>query len=150
MNDRLKQYGKNVIEVTAREERLETKVRIHDELAAVLLATRHYLAENDVGRSGGAYPRTVAAGHFRSARQRRGSPAHERHLPANAAKTLGIVLRVEGSSRRRRNAARCCSPPSRGDEQRGSTRRSENADGRFSEGPGGIAAEITNDARRRG
>lgn len=146
MNDRLKQYGKNVIEVTAREERLETKVRIHDELGRVLLATRHYLAEND-GEEAAApilelWQRDISA--LRGSAEAR--PRTNVTFLANAAKTLGIVLRVEGEFPTQKDAAALLLAAV--SEAMNNAVRHAGAKTlmvAFSEGPGGIAAEITND-----
>lgn len=50
MGRRLRHYGENIIEVKAREERLATKMRLHDNLGYSLLATQHFLGQhkNDV------------------------------------------------------------------------------------------------------
>lgn len=47
VNLRLKRYAENVEELTRAKERLETKVRIHNELGQVLLATRHCLLKEE-------------------------------------------------------------------------------------------------------
>lgn len=46
MGRRLRRYSEDVIEVKAREERLATKMRLHDELGYSLLATQHLLGHN--------------------------------------------------------------------------------------------------------
>lgn len=45
MNSRLRKHGENVDEVTRSKERLETKVRIHNEFGRSLIATHHALQE---------------------------------------------------------------------------------------------------------
>ncbi len=47
MNNRLKKYSKDAIEIKAQEERFATKMRIHDDLGYVLLATRQYIKNLD-------------------------------------------------------------------------------------------------------
>ena len=46
MNSRLKKYGETVDETTRSKERLETKIRIHNDLGQALLATRHSIKAN--------------------------------------------------------------------------------------------------------
>lgn len=43
MNERLRKYGETVEEMTRTQERLATKVRIHDEIGQDLMATRYFL-----------------------------------------------------------------------------------------------------------
>ena len=47
MSDRLRKYGENVDEYTRTKERLETKVRIHNEIGQALLTTRRTLNSDD-------------------------------------------------------------------------------------------------------
>lgn len=47
MSDRLRKYGENVDEYTRTKERLETKVRIHNEIGQALLTTRRTLNGDD-------------------------------------------------------------------------------------------------------
>lgn len=47
MNARLRKYGASVDELTRSRERLETKARIHDQLGQALLATRHFLCQEE-------------------------------------------------------------------------------------------------------
>jgi hypothetical protein len=47
MSERLRKYGENVDEYTRTKERLETKVRIHNEIGQALLTTRRALDSND-------------------------------------------------------------------------------------------------------
>jgi hypothetical protein len=47
MSDRLRKYGENVDEYTRTKERLETKVRIHNEMGQALLTTRRTLNSDD-------------------------------------------------------------------------------------------------------
>ena len=47
MSERLRKYGDNVDEYTRTKERLETKVRIHNEIGQALLTTRRALDSND-------------------------------------------------------------------------------------------------------
>ena len=47
MSERLRKYGENVDEYTRTKERLETKVRIHNEIGQALLTTRRVLDSND-------------------------------------------------------------------------------------------------------
>jgi len=96
MNDRLKQYGKDLIEVTAREERLDTKVRIHDELGRALLATRRCLGENEGDEAAAPilelWRRDISA--LRGSAEAK--PRTTMTVLADAARTLGVSLRVEG------------------------------------------------------
>jgi hypothetical protein len=46
MSDRLRKYGENVDEYTRTKERLETKVRIHNEIGQALLTTRRTLSND--------------------------------------------------------------------------------------------------------
>lgn len=47
MNARLRKYGESVDALTRARERLETKARIHDQLGQALLATRHFLCQEE-------------------------------------------------------------------------------------------------------
>ena len=46
MNKRFKSYAKNINNLVAQEERLNTKIRIHDELGQVLLRTKYYITKD--------------------------------------------------------------------------------------------------------
>lgn len=48
MGQRLRQYSANVSEIKYREERLATKIRIHDKLGYALLATRRYIKSSEL------------------------------------------------------------------------------------------------------
>jgi len=45
MNARLRRFSETIVEVTAKEERLATKTRLHNELGHTLLTTRHILSK---------------------------------------------------------------------------------------------------------
>ncbi|EHL16866.1 sensor histidine kinase [Peptoanaerobacter stomatis] len=46
VNKRFKSYAKNINNLVAQEERLNTKIRIHDELGQVLLRTKYYITKD--------------------------------------------------------------------------------------------------------
>lgn len=48
VTDKLKEYSKNVTRLTIEKEVLDTKVRVHSELGQTLVATRRYLAAQDM------------------------------------------------------------------------------------------------------
>lgn len=54
MGSRLRQYSKNIMEIKAKEERLATKIHIHDELGYALLATRQFFRNKKYDTETGA------------------------------------------------------------------------------------------------
>ena len=94
MNSRLRQYGKNIVETTAREERLETKMRINDELGSILLTTRRYLQTGD-----GDPQQMIELWRLGRVALQTGGPAQTRTSLSyleNAAAALGVTLVLEG------------------------------------------------------
>lgn len=95
MNRRLRQYGRDVHEVTREREILRTKTRIHDEIGHALLQTRQFLS----GVQGDA--ETVCAAWRQNARlllgrDRDEAPANGLRQLAQAARAIGVTIQRRG------------------------------------------------------
>ena len=95
MNRRLRQYGRDVHEVTREREILRTKTRIHDEIGHALLQTRQFLS----GVQGDA--ETVCAAWRQNARLLLGggrdeAPAGGLRQLAQAAREIGVTIQRRG------------------------------------------------------
>ena len=95
MNRRLRQYGRDVHEVTREREILRTKTRIHDEIGHALLQTRQFLS----GVQGDA--ETVCAAWRQTARLLLGggrdeAPAGGLRQLAQAAREIGVTIQRRG------------------------------------------------------
>ncbi len=94
----LRRYIQDVTEVKAREERLATKMRIHDEIGYALLATRHMLERHKRGATSkiaellALWKRNIAALHGVAKAEK---PAALTSLH-DVARALGVGLRLEG------------------------------------------------------
>ena len=95
LNLRLKEYSKNVEELTRTRERLETKVRVHSELGQALLATRKYLLDEDGTRAVplDVWKRNIAMLHREAELKRAESPMEMLRRVAVAA---GVALEIRG------------------------------------------------------
>lgn len=94
-NQRLKQYGENVDELTRTKERLEIKVRIHRELGQALLASRRFLLEENAMQPAplDRWKQIIALLHQEAKPQEDESPMVKLH---RAAKATGIRLEITG------------------------------------------------------
>lgn len=96
MNDRLRKYSENVIEVTSSKERLETKVRIHNEFGQALIATHRALQETDgsLDEAVELWKRNI------SVLRMEAEPSSEAdHIATliKAAESVGVLIEVKGS-----------------------------------------------------
>ena len=105
MNARLRKYGASVDELTRSRERLETKARIHDQLGQALLATRHFLCqeESDPTPVFDQWRRNIAVLHLEAELPAEPDPL-ERFL--EAARSAGIHVDLEGELPAREDPAR--------------------------------------------
>jgi len=97
MNARLIHHGENIAEVTAKEERLATKIRLHNEFGHILLYTRRILAneadEKEVRNILGLWGRNIRV--LRAELEPKEITMLE-HLQTAAA-DVGITLKVDGT-----------------------------------------------------
>ena len=94
MNSRLRKHGENVDEVTRSKERLETKVRIHNEFGRSLIATHHALQEEGALEDiASLWKRNIAV-----LRMEAEPSADSDHLTAlmKSAESVGIQIEIKG------------------------------------------------------
>ena len=96
LNRRLAAQNRDIVGLTAEEERLNAKVRIHDELGANLLAIRRYLAEpGDEGQRKELTERLRRNISFLNS-TRENLVADEYRLMIETAEKLGVWVRIDG------------------------------------------------------
>ena len=95
LNNRLKEYGENVDELTRSKERLEIKVHIHRELGQTLLASRQYLLDDD-----GTHTAPIDGWQKNIAMLRKEAEMPQDENPmamlTRTVKTMGMNLSIEG------------------------------------------------------
>jgi hypothetical protein len=94
MNSRLRKHGENVDEVTRSKERLETKVRIHNEFGRSLIATHHALQDDGALEGIAAlWKRNIAV-----LRMEAEPSADSDHLTAlmKSAESVGVQIEIKG------------------------------------------------------
>lgn len=94
MNSRLRKHGENVDEVTRSKERLETKVRIHNEFGRSLIATHHALQEEGaLDDIASLWKRNIAV-----LRMEAEPSADSDHLTAlmKSAESVGVQIEIKG------------------------------------------------------
>lgn len=96
MNLRLRKYGENADELTRSRERLEIKARIHSELGQALLASRHYILNEDGTQPP---PLDVWRRTITMLRKQAEPPEDEQPMAmlARAAKATGVALSIDGA-----------------------------------------------------
>lgn len=95
MNLRLRKYGETVDETTKEKERLETKVRIHNEIGQALLRSRYCLQNDDTDINAAIenWKRNIAVLKMETVAQNSTSPLQ---LLFDAAESAGIKIHVDG------------------------------------------------------
>lgn len=97
MNARLRKYSENIVDVTAKEERLATKIYLHNELGHALLSTRHILSKGEDAEEVQAildlWKRNVAV--LRTGAE--GKTVTMLEQLVDAAAKVGISLQIDGS-----------------------------------------------------
>lgn len=95
MNQRLRKYGETVDETTKEKERLETKVRIHNEIGQALLRSRYCLQNDDADINAAIenWKRNIAVLKMETVPQNSTSPFQ---LLFDAAESAGIKIHVDG------------------------------------------------------
>lgn len=96
LNQKLTEYNKNIVSLITAQEVLDAKVKIHDEMGALLLSVRHYLTHEPDPQEKEDILRRLQQ-NLRFLRQEsKEAPADEYTLMIDTAKKLGVNIRVFG------------------------------------------------------